>query len=344
MTMSTLDGAVPLGLGITKLRLWDEIHRAHCDEFRRHQAHLTVVQSQVGEAGRCRVVLPSCSSTAASVEEKQDPADLFDDDVLEGTRESLANWFLAAVCSPARSSTTEVDSQGVVLPPPPAKPRPSFRHPPPLVARLKAKARRARRKQHKAEHRRRLFLSHMVQMTNLVRRLTSRHPSPSQLSRQGSLHALSLLPEATGVDVSRFVDIVFDTDAQSSEITAPSEMSDQDLANATRAEIETRIRMAGADVVVPKGVYRWMVASDFAKRWPSKVRHVRENPWKGIEHVWGLPSSGGGGEGPDPEPVRWQSGPRSRFLRRNHAKVHEPTAAPGLETEPQQTGPRKDES
>ncbi|SPO44735.1 uncharacterized protein PSANT_02421 [Moesziomyces antarcticus] len=308
--MSTLDGAVPLGLGITKLRLWDEIHRAHCDEFRPHQAHLTDVQSQIGEAGRCKVILPARSSSAA----------------------------------PARSSTTEVDSQGVVLPPPPAKPRPSFRHPPPLVARLKAKARRARRKQHKAEHRRRLFLSHMVKMTNLVRRLTSRHPSPSQLSRQGSLHALSLLPEATGVDVSRFVDIVFDTDAQSSEITAPSEMSDQDLAHATRAEIETRIRMAGADVVVPKGVYRWMVASDFAKRWPSKVRHVRENPWKGLEHVWGLPSSGGGGEGPDREPVRWQSGPRSRFLRRNHAKVHEPTAAPGLETEPQQTGPRKSES
>ncbi len=144
----------------------------------------------------------------------------------------------------------------------------------------------------------------MVQMTNLVRRLASHQPSScpstSQLSRQGSRHALSLLPEAAGVDVARFVDVVFDTDAQSSEITAPSEMSDKDLAHATRAEIEKRIRMAGADIVVPKGVYRWMVASDFAKRWPSKVRHVRQNPWPGLEHVWGLPSGLGGGEGPDP--------------------------------------------
>jgi hypothetical protein len=336
--MSTLDGAVPLGLGITKLRLWDEIHRAHYDDFRPRQPQLD--QLQVREAGRCKVVLPSCSSTAAAVQEKQEHDGFFDEDVLEGTRESLANWFLATVCSPAPCKTTEVDSQGVVLPPPPVRPRPSLRHPPPLVARLKAKARRARRKQHKAEHRRRLFLTHMVQMTNLVRRLASHHPSScpstSQLSRQGSLHALSLLPEAAGVDVTRFVDVVFDTDAQSSEITAPSEMSDKDLAHATRAKIEKRIRMAGADIVVPKGVYRWMVASDFAKRWPSKVRHVRQNPWPGLEHVWGLPSGLGGGEGPDPEPVRWQSGPRSRFLRRNHTDGARPAAmepAPGLETD-----------
>ncbi len=145
-------------------------------------------------------------------------------------------------------------------------------------------------------------------------------------ARHSQQQALSLFPECLGVDLASFVEVVFDTDAQSSEITAPSDISDDDLAWATRTEIETRKKLGGADVIVPKGVYRWMVARDFAERWPQKVQGVRKNPWPGLEDMWGLPTNAGPGEtllkkvegteAREEEPLRWQSGQRSEFIRR----------------------------
>lgn len=137
---------------------------------------------------------------------------------------------------------------------------------------------------------------------------------------------LSMFPERLGVDLASFVEIVFDTDAQSTEVTDPSDISDDDLARATRSEIDTRKKLGGADVNIPPRVYRWMVARDFAERWPQKVRGVQKNPWPGLEDVWGLPTdvvTGAvvakqrvNGDGKDEEPMRWQSGRRSRFIRR----------------------------
>ncbi|SPO32268.1 uncharacterized protein UTRI_02825 [Ustilago trichophora] len=402
--MSTLEGAVPLGLGITKLRLWDELHRAHCESLQssRHSSLSThgkhcgrnetnIEMAQCQTAGSDFELMlsthvtrpaphPATTSCALGAKKRRLTASKPTQHGNNSARTScdassshcdlhcssqplFSDWFLSnyrrdslpLTDSDMATSTTWIgdgaDSQGVQMPPPPPKPGPSGRRPPPLVARIKAKARRAKRKQQKAEYRRRLFLAHMVQATrearqgNAIRATTSAlssedAPVSSERNTRGARNisvqrkctpALSLFPERLGVDLSSFVEVVFDTDAQSSEITAPSDISDDDLARATRTEIETRKRLEGADAVVPKGVFRWMVARDFAERWPQKVQGVRKNPWPGLEEVWGLPSNVAPGEavrselgakpancqdGREEEPVRWQSGRRSRFIRR----------------------------
>ena len=405
--MSTLEGAVPLGLGITKLRLWDELHRAHCETLQQsHPAHSSfrsmnrshtapndqiTLQRQVAgpilESSPSPYVFrcASCPATDASdmkVEQSdgliapEQPqvmdaasvsascaASVSGFDLQPASPTPFSDWFFSnhrrdsqseAGTSAAASvmwTNNRRDSQGVLMPPPPPKPGPSLRKPPPLVARIKAKARRAKRKQQKAEYRRRLFLAHMVQATRQARQQSAAAQAPAStaadatpmakdarkvLTHQECTPALSLFPERLGVDLASFVEIVFDTDAQSSEITAPSDISDDELARATKTEIETRKRLEGADVVVPKGVFRWMVARDFAERWPQKVQAVRKNPWPGLEEVWGLPSDVGPGErkqdrnvasqrgGPrarDEEPMRWQSGRRSRFIRRKEGRA-----------------------
>lgn len=406
--MSTLEGAVPLGLGITKLRLWDELHRAHCETMhpaaqaslslptetgsyidthgtavcsqpdvgnpisRRHtQQKSLATQDPAHAPSRAKkrrtdppepLPQPQISEQAGSFAPKVGHSGLYD------CPTSFSDWFLSndrgGSCSSvddASSTSSKVtgavtDSQGVRMPPPPPKPGPSRRKPPPLVARIKAKARRAKRKQQKAEYRRRLFLAHLVQVTREARQRNARSAlrsasssraatgahavassagvriTKTKMAQQAIQQAWLLFPECLGVDLGSFVEVVFDTDAQSSEITAPSDISDDDLAKATRTEIENRKRLGGADVQVPKGVFRWMVARDFAQRWPQKMQHVRDNPWPGLELVWGSPScvaatevaeksnsdaSGGG----DVEPIRWQSGRRSRFIRKKEGKV-----------------------
>ncbi|CDR98599.1 hypothetical protein [Sporisorium scitamineum] len=367
--MSTLEGAVPLGLGITKLRLWDELHRAHCENM-----HLTsqASPSLSTQGGLCidfatgiassqpssgNPKSPCLSQLGLFSSGRQDPAhapspakkrrkthpepspqaNIPEQAGGSGSQVGLtgyhdhstpfSDWFLWNDRGVGSSSIDDVnstssimtgtmtDSQGVLMPPPPPKPGPSCRKPPPLVARIKAKARRAKRKQQKAEHRRRLFLAHLVQVTREARQRSARSALASssstraakrgrtatasnsavritktKMAQQAIQQAWLLFPECLGVDLGSFVETVFDTDAQSSEITAPSDISDDDLAKATKTEIENRKRLGGADVQVPKGVFRWMVARDFAQRWPQKVQHVRDNPWPGLEHVWGSPS------------------------------------------------------
>lgn len=248
----------------------------------------------------------------------------------------LTDWFMSHCrerVGPSSWTTSCTDAQGISMPPPPPKPGPSRRKPPPLVSRIKAKARRAKRKQQKAEYRRRLFLSHMVTAKRSAHDKTITTP------------ALSMLPERLGTDLASFVDTVFDTDAQSSEITDPSDISDDDLAGATRTEIGNRKKLDGADIVVPAGVYRWMVAKDFAERWPEKVKGVRRNPWPGLENVWGLPSTvaPGGVQDKDEqrderEPMRWQSGKRSRFIRRKEKPTAQQQAVQ-VEPGPTQSDP-----
>ena len=118
MTMSTLDGAVPLGLGITKLRLWNEIHRAHCEGFRPHQPQLTADRPCDRETERCETVLAACSSSSneqnGSGKEQQGPS-LFDGNVLEGMCRPLTDWFLATTGSPTPSGAPDFDSQGLVV-------------------------------------------------------------------------------------------------------------------------------------------------------------------------------------------------------------------------------------
>lgn len=409
--MSTLEGAVPLGLGITKLRLWDELHRAHCEDLQQshplasassrpdqqisqhcdasaqtrihrgesHHTRSTTVSSKRSHEPDAlstrhkqrRVVPPLASNEACAIHINVEAASL-DIEPSHSYPTGCMNWLLthrdSSQVSIARANNTNQatnkayhgparDSQGVLMPPPPPKPGPSRRKPPPLVARIKAKARRAKRKQQKAEHRRRLFLAHMVQATQSARQqnaaklpsspssignpLASDRSKPKEstaglpLSTQRARPAPSVFPESLGVDLDSFVEIVFDTDAQSSEITAPSDISDDDLAWATRTEIENRKKLGGADVMVPKGVFRWMVARDFAAQWPQKVKDVRKNPWPGLEDVWGSPSGGAATERTvdqstgrverDGEPVRWQSGRRSGFIRRKE-KAASPTA------------------
>ncbi|SPO25077.1 uncharacterized protein UTRI_02825_B [Ustilago trichophora] len=403
--MSTLEGAVPLGLGITKLRLWDELHRAHCETLESFRHSSSSPHGEYRGRNETSIEMARCQTAGPDLENKPSthvtrpaphPAatscalgakkrrltehrltqggnsaartgcnvSSLDYDLHCSSQPSFSDWFLSncrrdslsqAQNDMATSKTrtgVESDSQGVQMPPPPQKPGPSGRRPPPLVARIKAKARRAKRKQQKAEYRRRLFLAHMVQATREARKGNSISTAALAMSSGGApstsardmrsarnvsvqrecTPALSLFPERLGVDLSSFVEVVFDTDAQSSEITAPSDISDDDLARATRTEIETRKTLEGADAVVPKGVFRWMVSRDFADRWPQKVQGVRKNPWPGLEEVWGLPSNVAPGEavksevGPskpprrqevrEEEPVRWQSGRRSRFIRR----------------------------
>lgn len=352
--MSTLEGAVPLGLGITRLRLWDELQLVHCKTMdaspstwshqeARGATHFPSrlenppTRSQTRDSSRpiehvfkatgpqtlkMRVQVPA--SPAGREKEFSDhlaclthsASSIYVEDGLSKDDESKA--------TPSRAQATK-DDQGFLLPPLPPKPRPSGQKPPPLVARIKAKARRAKRKQQKAEHRRRLFLTHLVQVTRLARRsrsLASHEQATSSIEPTSSgQHATWLFPECLGTDLASFVETVFDTDAQSSEITAASEISDADLAEVTRTEIEVRRRLGGADVELPERVFRWMVASDFAERWPNKAKHVRENPWPGLEGVWGSPSGSVGAKGgeagmKEEEPVRWQSGRRSSFVRR----------------------------
>ncbi|SNX83515.1 uncharacterized protein MEPE_02222 [Melanopsichium pennsylvanicum] len=383
--MSTLDGAVPLGLGITKLRLWDELHRAHCETLQqaRHPSSSTLGIN----SSRIESVIWDAPSRDASLDLEEMPSSFaysfaspsasppFADKIEErrvaceadtsagatlwpsvsnrgsryGPQTSCSDWFLlhhrrdspseiaADALTSIKWADAAKDSHGLMMPPPAPKPGPSGRKPPPLVARIKAKARRAKRKQQKAEYRRRLFLSHMVQATREARQQhaaisnssakTTDNFTATPIARASASkktltqQKLSLLPERLGVDLGSFVEIVFDTDAQSSEITAPSDISDDDLARATKVEIETRKKLGGADVMVPDGVFRWMVARDFAERWPKKVRGVRKNPWPGLEGLWGLPSGVAPGEKAQQastadEPMRWQSGRRSRFMRR----------------------------
>ncbi|TKY86092.1 hypothetical protein EX895_004917 [Sporisorium graminicola] len=391
--MSTLEGAVPIGLGITKLRLWDELHRAHCETMQQ-ESHASSSRSAQGASDlnsatattSCLASLKDlCSSRLSQLypphNDRQDPAhvpshakkrrveppaslppaDTIDRSLnaeVDQTRHSdyqnpISDWFMSSPhgvgCSTiddADSTSSKVtgamtDNQGVLIPPPPPKPGPTRRKPPPLVARIRAKARRAKRKQQKAEYRRRLFLAHLVQVTREARQRNARKPSTisssavritkTLIGKQAIQQAWVLFPECHGVDLTSFVETVFDTDVQSSEITPPSEISDDDLAIATRTEIENRKRLGGADVKVAKGVFRWMVARDFAQRWPQKMQHVRDNPWPGLEHVWGSPSSLAHEQGEKKngdangemveEPFRWQSGRRSRFIRKKEGKV-----------------------
>ncbi|GAC98715.1 acetolactate synthase [Pseudozyma hubeiensis SY62] len=333
--MSTLDGAVPLGLGITKLRLWDEIHRVHYESMHtitQSSGHWTDYTPRVdsgasqGDSVSEHLSVPIKPSRQPHIQPHRPASETRYPRTKRRKTEHRSE-------DPSRvvdlcSASNEADPFGILLPPPPPKPGPSLRKPPPLVSRIKAKARRANRKQQKGEHRRRLFLSHLIQLI----RLTSQHhiskPTPpttlndvrlgTKLPQHTTLQAVSSFPECLGVDLESFVETVFDTDVQSSEITDPSDIEDEESAKVTRMEIELRKKIGGEDVRVPRGVFRWMVARDFAERWPERVTHVKRNPWPGLEDVWGSPSRGGGELGAKrrEEPVRWQSGPRSRFIRR----------------------------
>ncbi|CCF51798.1 uncharacterized protein UHO2_00288 [Ustilago hordei] len=394
--MSTLEGAVPLGLGITKLRLWDELNQAHCEALQQSNSISAssstftqlspTLSDKTAPLGPQHVQPPDKQSIEvlsershesdatlarrkklrrSSVESVSEGSAAVDSEPERSYQTSCFDWLLtsrdsgcrlAANASNGNVSQNKRDSylpardgQGVLMPPPPPKPGPSRRKPPPLIVRIKAKARRAKRKQQKAEYRRCLFLAHMVQATQAARlqnapmskstqkptygahegacaKLQKPTTKPRLPAEQRGRQAPSTFPETLGVDLASFVEVVFDTDVQSSEITAPSDISDDDLARATKMEIETRKKLGGADVVVPKGVFRWMVGRDFAERWPQKVKGVRKNPWPGLENVWGSPSGmttieGLRGEGKDQvkrdeEPFRWQSGQRSRFIRR----------------------------
>ncbi|CBQ71069.1 conserved hypothetical protein [Sporisorium reilianum SRZ2] len=400
--MSTLEGAVPLGLGITKLRLWDELHRAHCETMHSTAQAANSLSTQGGphlesatsvaptytnlggfsqhlqlpyknrqdpehaliRAKRRKMDPPESSPPAAIPDQAAGSGAEMDQVRPSDYQTPFSNWFLSDPhgdgCSridDANSTSSKVtgavtDSQGVLMPPPPPKPGPSHRKPPPLVARIKAKARRAKRKQQKAEYRRRLFLAHLVQVTREARQRTARNTlgsasltvgnqgaassaassaavriTKTKMAQQAIQQAWLLFPECLGVDLGSFVETVFDTDAQSTEITAPSDISDDDLAKATRAEIDNRKRLEGADVQVPKGVFRWMVARNFAQRWPQKMQHVRDNPWSGFELVWGSPSGGAAQGGNDEEPMRWQSGRRSRFIRKKEGKTSKHSGA-----------------
>lgn len=393
--MSTLEGAVPLGMGITKLRLWDEFHRTRCDAMQ-SSTQPSVLSSPTStreisdtsvyiahQSSRSELSTALCTLPWQSLSSKIHPAESTESQKTGSTTRApeyvqqpasrATPWRLALIHprdsdfpaslsglyrvdhhrddfskfdkSKSTSSWAEVAeyTHGILPPPVPRQPGPSRQKPPPLDVRIKAKARRAKRKRQKAEHRRRLFLAQLVQVTRLARLLNRDTASAnsqaaisgtnSSTSKTGAVQkALALFPERLGVDLGNFVEVVFDTDAQSSEITAPSDISDDELARATRTEIETRRQLAGADIKVPGGVFRWMVAKDFARCWPEKVQHVRDNPWPGLEHVWGSPSGEIGAEEAlqscacadqkrcslfkAKEPVRWQSGHRSRFLRR----------------------------
>ena len=390
---------MPLGLGITKLRLWDELHSVYYEGMHSasHSSSSSSIQGNAHddsattnassqkdlkdlpsstlrylgtsrdlaptppkkrrtEPSECllHVSLPS-SAAARPLELGEIGSNDLQASYLSRFQpvhnEASSSIIDDALSTSSRFAEPARDSQGVLMPPPPPLPGPSRRTPPPLVARIKARARRAKRKQQKAEYRRRLFLAHLVQVTRAARRrgpasLSSEVSPGGEVAASGSAvkitktstaqqaiqQAWLLFPECLGVDLGSFVEIVFDTDAQSSEITAPSDISDDDLAEATRIEIENRQRLGGADVQVPRGVFRWMVARDFAERWPQKMQHVRDNPWPGLEHLWGSPSGsatskckamdvsltkGRGGDGKEnAEPIRWQSGPRSRFIRK----------------------------
>ncbi|PWZ01537.1 hypothetical protein BCV70DRAFT_76335 [Testicularia cyperi] len=377
--MSTLEGAVP-PLGITRLRLWDELHNVHRLAYlEQHQSEVNCLTTSCAtpqttyrewttpfahpylpheylppvSAEACLSSQPptttiTTTTTNTNTNTNTNTGDAFRSAThpsadAQGWPVGIVSYIPPTFVAPTSQRTlpwprhpqenkiaplgtyTNPFGPGSWDTPYPEKPGSSAakpghtrRRPPPLASRIKAKARRANRKKSKALRRRDLFRLQLSDRTlhPVTERQSYGERPESSKTAGGTTGGLGFgfdpvfrISELTRGEVASIEAVAFDTDAQSSEYTDPEDISDVELSRSTLFEISERLGSDGSRDLVPKGVFRWMVAKDFAERWPEKVGHVRKNPWRGMEEMWGERS------GVDGRAMRWQSGRRSSLVR-----------------------------